>query len=452
MSNQPVFTRKWRAAYWIALGLVLLGFLWYYHIGYEELLTAKKHEIQALANIKATSLAAWRRERLADAAEITGSARITQDAEQVIAHPDDIQARLELADWLHAFQRQGDYRSILLLAPGARCWPIVGASNETPAALTWAMAQQCWQTRRAVFSQPYRPAGGQGELCLDIIAPFAAGQGTGAVLLRILASHALDPKLDSFPPLYPGIKFRLVRREKDDLVLLSPLQAVSQEDARVPFEKTSLQPLLKDPQALLVRDYRGRAVLATVAPIVGSDWLLLVKVDAKELLAPWHDRILKLALLAMLGFAFIMIGQMAYRARRDAWHWRQLQKTQATLTESVNHMRDLEEIIEASPVVALLFPSDQPEQTRYISTNIRQFGYFAADFYSNLVSYRTLICAADWADNAAAIQRHVQAGDASFQHDCRIELRAGATCPVHQYFSLRQLPDGNSLLQVLIVA
>ncbi len=453
MNNERIRTTLWaRLAYMGALIMILTIAIWYYLAGCNALLAGKKNDIQAMADAKAESIASWRRERMADAREIADTAAIARLVGQLAQPAGAVHAQTELGEWLRHMQRQGGYRSIWLVDSTGQSWNLLKDNADSLSATIWPLAHQAWEKRAPLFSDPYRSRAGGDEISVDLIAPILANGGAVryAFLLRLSVEQMLRPLLQ-WPAPYASGEILLERRVKDEVIFLTPTRGEDRSRQIFPIEKTSLKVLLDQPQSLLVRDYRGQEVLATLSLVAGCDWFLIAKVDTTEVLAERRTRSLQALLLVLSGFIFATMAQRIYHARRENWYWRQMQNAQACLSDSVNHMQELELIVEASPVIALLFPADQSGPLRYVSSNVRQLGYTADDFYSDHVTYRQLIHAEDWATNEAMIRQYLAAGATSFQHRCHIQLRDGSVRQANQYFSTRTAARGGLLLQVLII-
>jgi PAS domain S-box-containing protein len=151
----------------------------------------------------------------------------------------------------------------------------------------------------------------------------AAGRPIGVVLL------SLDPRPTLFAPLRrEPVPTRtgeslLVRREGGEIVFLTPPRH-GLEGLRQPVgtERRAAATALEGREVFgEFTDYRGARVLASVRPIPGTAWGLVVKIDRQEALKDATDELVRTAtavlglLLAVLGVGFGVWGQQTAAAR-----------------------------------------------------------------------------------------------------------------------------------------
>jgi PAS domain S-box-containing protein len=167
----------------------------------------------------------------------------------------------------------------------------------------------------------------------------------------------------------------LVRRDRDEIVYLSPLRHVA-PGLRLPLE----QPALAAAAALGGHeefgdylDYRGVPVLAAVRPIRGTDLGLVVKIDRAEALGPARRELLaRLALLAAMAAAAAGVVFGVWRDRLAA---------RAALSESESRFT---RIADNAPDVIYRHQLLPSSRTDYVSPAVRRMlGYSPDDFHAD---------------------------------------------------------------------
>ncbi|PKO47947.1 MAG: hypothetical protein CVU29_00775 [Betaproteobacteria bacterium HGW-Betaproteobacteria-22] len=153
-----------------------------------------------------------------------------------------------------------------------------------------------------------------GLLYLDWVVPMIerdkkGAQQSVAVVLRMLASEFLYPVLEARLTSTDTAEALLVYQEGDAFVPLSRLRYRNHGVQAFPDTQWSaLQAALtsKAGQAQTTDD-RGNAIYAAYAPIVGSDWHVVAKIDVDEVMRPlWHS-LFWISLIAFVAVSCMMM-------------------------------------------------------------------------------------------------------------------------------------------------
>ncbi|MBS4099543.1 MAG: EAL domain-containing protein [Sulfuricella sp.] len=172
------------------------------------------------------------------------------------------------------------------------------------------LARQVAESREILFSDFHLGAPEEGgKIELDMMVPLVLPDGklvAGVLYFRIDPHQQLYPLIKSMPIPSETAESLLVRGEGDQVVYLNDLRhrPNTAYHLRLPLNDGDL------PAAMAVRgeqglveglDYRGVRVLASVHPITGTPWGLVVKMDVAEINAPVR-RVAKFAIVATLLF------------------------------------------------------------------------------------------------------------------------------------------------------
>jgi len=306
-------------------------------------------ELASIGRLKAAAIAAWRSERLADAAVLTASPELAADAVEVESDANS-PARDRLLARMRALGEHYGYSDVQLVTPAGAALLRLAPAGETHEDALRAFAQAI-ATRAPVFVDLHRsPA--DGEPHVAVVAPLFAGGGApaapvAAIVLVCNARDYLFPFIQSWPVPSESAESLLVERRGDLVLFLNDLRF--RDDAalalEVPLSATevpAVQAVLGRMGEFEGRDYRGVPVVADLRPIPDSPWFLVAKVDRAEILAPIRGRALA-ALLAVIGliavsalgtaYVYKAQGKAAFAARYRAERERReaLEELEATL-------------------------------------------------------------------------------------------------------------------------
>ncbi len=377
--------------------------------------------LQAIAEMKAAELEAWRHERHADARFYVDNLTVVDLFERVQRTPTDARARASLVDLLSRMQLNHSYAQIAVFDADGRQWlavPVDGPDDD---------GHMADEVRRVVA---------QGDVSfldlhqdrnvgahMGIVAPLqsrpdAARPGPGAVVLRIDPNLALEPFLTAWPVPSSSSETLIVRREGDEAVFLNAVLGVGQaaDIVRVPLSRTDLpavRAVLGEIGATETVDRLGVPVVAALVPIEGSAWFLVAKTAQAELYGPLRERakvtVVMVVLLLVVGIAGVGLvwrGQTRHMADSE----RRLLET----------LRSMAEVIEASPVVLFRWRAVEGWPVEWVSSNVNQWGYSQTAMIAGDPPFPALIHPADRARVIEEVQQFTEGGAEAFGQEYRI--------------------------------
>jgi PAS domain S-box-containing protein len=382
----------------------------------------------------ALEMAAWREDRLADAAAIAAEPALAR----ALARPGGERERDELVLWLEALRARRDYSGVALLGPQGEPVLTVGVSlddlREDPG---WSpeAARRALDSGTSALSDVRRGAG--GERHLDLLVPLRL-QGTsprpvGALLLRVDPAPRLLAALAD-PPAGAGRRrvARLVYREGQEAVELTADGA----EVRTPLSERAV-PAVR--AALGEEGLFGaspRRPAAATRRVRGSPWSALVEVDQAGLLAGVreHGRSLAIAVAGLLAAAG---GGLAlwWRRRSTAWLRREA-RAEAERAALLGQLRELSRA--ANDMVFLV-----DEDSRILEANdraVKALGYPPEELVS--LSVRDLRDPATLGDYDST--RELQLSQGSLLFETRYRRKDGSTFPVE--VSVRVVEEGGRRL------
>ncbi|MBI5550321.1 MAG: cache domain-containing protein [Desulfobacterales bacterium] len=308
-STMKAFPRWMAVAQATALLMLIIGGAWFYHDQEQALQLAAEEQLTSIARLKVDQIAAWRAERLGDAAVLMESQFLAQGVARFLANPDDANTQ-PLSSRLRSLQAHYQYIDALLVDPhGIVLLSLTGETTmhkDCGAALAAAL-----RGRKSVLGELYIGTQTSGPY-LSVVAPIFSGDAPdapplGAVVLISDASQFLYPLIQSWPTPSKTAETLLVRRDGESALFLNDLR--HQPDAvlkqRIPLSRTdvpAVMAVLGRQGVFQGKDYRGVAVLAVLLPVPDSPWFMVAKQDKAEVFAEWRLRaFLILALFAAMA-------------------------------------------------------------------------------------------------------------------------------------------------------
>ncbi|MBI5482179.1 MAG: GAF domain-containing protein [Deltaproteobacteria bacterium] len=307
------------------------------------------HGLQAILRLKADQIAAWRAERLGDAAVLMDSPFLAEAVPRWLETADPA-ARERLQDRFRATQQARRYHDVLLVDGGGQVrLSVRGGPSPLPADTLAALARARRERQPVLADLHAGPAGGSPQL--DVVVPLradggGAAAGQAALVLRVDARASLYPLVQAWPVSSPTAEALLVRRDGDHVRYLSDLRhgRGAALALRVPVTRVDMPVVMAvrgRQGAVLGRDYRGVKVLAVMTAVPDSPWFLVAKVDQEEVFAPLRQRawttgvIVALLILA----ATLAVGvSWQQQSARSLQHELQAERARKTLAERIAHL------------------------------------------------------------------------------------------------------------------
>ena len=301
-------TRRRVAALIAALTVVYTagGALWLGHRG-GQMRAERFDDLASIGRLKAEAIAAWRAERLADAAVLAESRDVVDAALSLLDDPLSPARETLLVRLRNLCEHYGYVDAQLVDAQGTVHLRILEAEGAHVEALSLLPAAA--RDAAPALTDLHRSAPGAAPH-LGVVAPLLAGppggqQVVAAVVLFCDARRFLYPLVQSWPVPSESAETLLVERRGDEVVFLNDLRFHDSAalSLRVPMSATDIPAV----QAVLGRagafegvDYRGVPVLADLRPVPGSTWFIVAKVNREEVLTVLRDEAFA-TLLAVVG-------------------------------------------------------------------------------------------------------------------------------------------------------
>ena len=271
----------------LASGIFTGGYLFYRN--YErKFRTGIENQLSSIANLKVDQIVQWRKERLEDAAIFFKNSNFSSLVLSFFEHPDDVAGQKQLRMWLGSVQARYKYDRIFLMdSHGVERLAIPESSTPT-CEFERKHSLEVMRSGQVEFTNFYRDDLNK-RIYISVIVPVLNLQekavSIGALVMRIDPNQYLYPFIQSWPTPSRTAETLIVGREGNDAVSLSELRfrKNSALEFRVSLEKQeypAVKAILGRQGIVQGKDYQGFPVIADVAPIPGSPWFLVARMDS----------------------------------------------------------------------------------------------------------------------------------------------------------------------------
>jgi PAS domain S-box-containing protein len=313
-----------------------LGFL-YYRRHEKAVLQSAEERLAAIAALKASQVANWYKERLADAEIVLRNPMIVEEARHFLANPRSTPARQNLLAWMEAARQAYDYSKAALydsrgneaLSAPANSGPANGGPPDEPIqAVLHATTVLCSDLHRKQPGQPVHM-----NLWVPVgVKPGGEQAADGAFLFELDPYRFLFPRIQAWPTPSETAETLLVRRESNEVVVLNELRYRKDPPLTLRLslaarDLPSARAALGEEAVIAGRDYRGVRVLAALRAVAGTPWFIVAKVDRTEVYA------LLTSQRWTTGLAALGIACAASLAVAVLWKQRDLQFVRQQLVE-----------------------------------------------------------------------------------------------------------------------
>lgn len=306
-ATQPVSEPIDQASYlfvltfvFLATGIVFAGFL--YFRNYEKGFRAEaEQQLSAIAELKGSELAHWRRERLKDGAILFENNTFSSLARRFLKGPGEKEAQAELHAWLDRYlSTLMPYEAVFLLDPAGRIRLAVTSGAKLIGDLTPELVSELLVAGQ-VDLRDFVPNDPDREITLALLVPIQGASQEdkcpiGLLVLQIDPNTYLDPFISRWPTSSRTVKPLLVRREGNEVLFLNDRQFLA--EAAHPRRVSLGHAHLPVVQAVRGREgivedtnSRGVPVIADLRPVPNSPWFMVSLLDVAEVYAPLRERL-----------------------------------------------------------------------------------------------------------------------------------------------------------------
>jgi len=315
------------ALIFVAAGMIL------YHVEVRRIESEEYRELKAIADLKASQIRGWRKERLAASKRSIESPYFREAAEILRNNPHNDRFRRRMEERLRTELDDVTHVDALLLAPDCRILASARSHSDPVDEVERQSIEKSLKKGKAVLSQFHRSKG--GRIYIDTVGPVQGSNGepVAILMLRSDPESLLYPLINTWPTLSRTAETLVVRRDGNDVLFLNNLrhQKNTAISLRIPLTRTdvpAVQAVLGVKGFFRGQDYRGAEVMAVLLPVPESPWFIVAKVDTAEALSEARYRAGAICLVVFL-FLLLSAAVTAYVYRyRQAGLYRSLYRAE----------------------------------------------------------------------------------------------------------------------------
>ena len=334
-----------RSRYLLAFILItlLVGFTGYGYFLHHKLITVeeKRDELATIADLKASQIAQWHKERLANAQEIYANRMISHRVNDFLTGRDTSRALGEIRIWLASLRESGGYSKVALIKPGGAVIATVSADSGAPDDSDLVRIKEAARNQELIFTDFHRGET-PDDIHLDLIIPIryfegARSRSLAVVMLEIDPRTFLYPLIQSWPTPNKTAETLLIERDGSNVLYLNELRhrKGSALNLRLPITRKDLpagRAVLGQEAVAEGIDYRGVSVLAATRVIPGSPWSIVAKVDTADIYAPVSKRAWFVVLLGSMLILAAGLGMYLWWVRKRERYIRRLYEAELEFT------------------------------------------------------------------------------------------------------------------------
>ncbi|MDD2897554.1 MAG: ATP-binding protein [Desulfuromonadaceae bacterium] len=301
------------------------------------LLDVKYKELSTIADIKASQLVQWRKERIAEGASIRANAMMAHRIKDYISGTDRTKVRLELQRWMANLIEFGGYSRVIIFSADAAV--IASDSNlQTPPSQHYiSNVVKAVRDQEIILSDFHKDNGG-ASYDIDLTVPIMFFDGINyrciaVVTLDIGPAKRLYKIITSWPTTSLTAETLLVRREGESVLFLNDPRYSSRTGN--PLLHSLANSTMPEVRAALGEegnfegvDYRHVPVLSSIRNIPGTRWGVVAKIDVSEVLLPLKESILVVSFVGIVLVVTMIMGLFLWGLRRKAESLRKLVEAQ----------------------------------------------------------------------------------------------------------------------------
>lgn len=337
--------RRRLLAVFLVFSAGIIGGGYAYYLRYSAAAVQEKSDLIAvIGESKAQDISDWRAERKAHLVSMARSPVMRIYLRRFLASPGDKQLRGLIQERLASFVLYSGFSSAYFTGPDGKVLAWGGEKERTLNPGAAALLRRAADPRAAVMSDLVPDRKGRPAIYLAVLA---ARSGAGKLYLTVKLDPYvyLYPLIEKWPTSSPSAETLLVRRDGGDVLFLNELRhrAGTALKLRMPLsekELPSAAALRGFTGVMRGRDYRGVPVLAYIAPVNGTSWYIVSKIDLSEAFGQLHR---SAALLLALVLALLVAGgAVTYSIikRREAEYVSTLAVAEARFTRLYQQMLD----------------------------------------------------------------------------------------------------------------
>ncbi len=340
------------AVFMLLLIIIIFGGVGYFLVQKNYIVQNEQHKLAAIADFRVAQIVRWRNERLNHIEYIYNNPLFARLVKAFFENPDNAEKKQDIATWMKSLQAHGLFAEVYLFDAKGR--EVLSSKNAGKLGIhAKGLIGQALADHMPVFSDLHIASTVDFihfDIVIPLILPETPEAVIGIVFMRLNPQSELYELIQSWPMPSLTAETLLISREGDTVLFLNDLRY--RKDTALKFripltdDKVVAVKAVKGATGIINGvDYRGVPVLAAARKIPDTPWIMIAKIDKKEIYAPLYEQ----AWIAAAGMFFLIIG---LAAAIRLWWWRQRTVFYRELYEERKHseerLRQLAAVVENS--------------------------------------------------------------------------------------------------------
>ncbi len=301
-----------------------------------------RHEIvsqlQSISDVKASQIVDWRRERLSDARYLSKSHEISLSFRALSEDTGNRTNRMKLYDNLNAMFMNGKYEAMLAINRQMECFFSIPGKIHATTAHTMDEINKAGKSGEIFMGDMYlnQDSSARMEILIPVADPLSPDTVlSGWIILRINPEKQFYALLETIPAVVKTLVVDLVRKENEEVVVLSRKKLIKVKMDPSMINKNSsvnYRAVSGFKGTMAGIDSDGKTVIAVSRPVPESNWYLVVKVEKSEAFADLRKIMLTTSALALLLMAALTSSVLLFWFRQRG-EMENLEQEQKQLSE-----------------------------------------------------------------------------------------------------------------------
>ena len=308
---------------------IMAGFAFYFRHYERSYRSRVKEQLSSIAELKATEIVEWRKERMVDASIFFRNIVFSALVKHYFKDPGSDESRRQMQVWLGKLAAISHYDRLFLLdTAGTVRFALPGGPSQDAGHLVHDIGR-VFRSGRITFLDFHRDTP-DGKIHLALLVPLYDDNDRplSVLVLRIDPGVYLYPYIKKWPIPSRSSETLICRREGDSVLFLNELKFYENAPLRlkIPVTQTrtpAVQAVLGFHGVMEGLDYRNVPVIASVLAVPGSPWFLVARTDTEEVYGPLKQQLRQMALFiglilaGMGGCLFLLLRQQKMRQYRE---------------------------------------------------------------------------------------------------------------------------------------
>ncbi len=320
--------------------LILIGGYLYYRDQKLIIRKEKTEILKGIALLKIDQIKSWRLERVADANTFYRNSIFEKSVEKIFENNKNQELKKDILEHLTTVKTQSGYENIFLTSGSGRVIISVDPTVTAIDTLLSSSLAEASNKKKVIFTDLYYCSFHE-KIHYDIIVPIidSREKTIANIVMRLDPNQYLYQLFQSWPVPSNSSEILIVRKSGDSVIYLNELRFLNHTalTLKFPISRKSLpavQAVLGYDGVWEGKDYRNIDVLAYLCKVPGTSWIMVAKVDKKEIFSELNYRAIIISLVMIILIILTTVTISLYQYSRQRTIYKQLFLKERLLTDT----------------------------------------------------------------------------------------------------------------------